>query len=88
LTTRGTVLVLQVGNRSGPWACRSLARAGFRVVGTHEHGRVAGRSRYCSAPLRTASAVEAPEAFLDDVERICREHAVDAVLTLLEIPRV
>jgi len=81
LTTRGTVLVLQVGNRSGPWACRSLARAGFRVVGTHEHGRVAGRSRYCSAPLRTASAVEAPEAFLDDVERICREHAVDAVLS-------
>jgi biotin carboxylase len=81
VTTRGTVLVLQVGNRSGPWACRSLARAGFRVVGTHERGRVAGRSRYCATPLRTASAVEAPEAFLADIERICREHAVDAVLS-------
>lgn len=79
--TRGTVLVLQAGNRSGPWACRSLARAGFRVVGAHDAGRVAGRSRYCRAPIRTASAFAAADDFLDDVERICRMFAVDAVLS-------
>jgi len=79
--TRGTVLVLQVGNRSGPWACRSLARAGFRVVGAHDAGRVAGRSRYCRAPIRTASAFAAADDFLEDVERICRRYAVDAVLS-------
>lgn len=79
--TRGTVLVLQVGNRSGPWACRSLVRAGFRVVGAHEAGRLAGRSRYCPEPVRTASAVAAPDDFLGDVERLCRHYAVDAVMS-------
>jgi carbamoylphosphate synthase large subunit len=78
---RSAVLVLQVGNRSGPWACRSLARAGFRVVGAHERGRVAGRSRYCKAPLRTSSAVATPDIFLEEVERICVEHAIDAVMS-------
>jgi carbamoylphosphate synthase large subunit len=79
--TRATVLVLQVGNRSGPWACRSLVQAGFRVVGAHEAGRVAGRSRYCPEPIRTARAFAAPDDFLWDVERICRFHAVDAVMS-------
>lgn len=74
------MLVLQVGNRSGPWACRSLARAGFRVVGAHEAGRIAGRSRYCRAPVRTPSAVVSPDLFLEHVESICRRHGVDAVL--------
>src|SRR5919198_3470369 len=78
--SRGTVLVLQAGNRSGPWACRSLARSGFAVVGAHEPGRVAGRSRYCKAPLRIPSATESPDLFLEAVERTCRERAVDAVL--------
>jgi predicted ATP-grasp superfamily ATP-dependent carboligase len=75
------VLVLQVGNRSGPWACRSLANAGFRVVGAHDAGRVAGRSRYCRSPLRTPSAVELPDLFLERVEEICRREAIDAVLS-------
>jgi predicted ATP-grasp superfamily ATP-dependent carboligase len=74
------VLVLQVGNRSGPWACRSLARAGFRVVGAHEGGRVAGRSRYCMSPIRTPSPTASPDLFLEHVERICRDHSVGAVL--------
>lgn len=78
---QSAVLVLQVGNRSGPWACRSLARAGFRVVGAHEEGRVAGRSRYCRAPLRTPSAVATPELFLEAVERICAEYSIDAVMS-------
>lgn len=80
VTVQGTVLVLQVGNRSGPWACRSLAQGGFRVVGAHEAGRLAGRSRYCKAPIRTPSAVVSPDLFLEHVESICRRYAVDAVL--------
>jgi predicted ATP-grasp superfamily ATP-dependent carboligase len=51
------------------------------VVGAHESGRVAGRSRYCRAPLRTSSAVAQPEVFLEEVERICVEHAIDAVMS-------
>jgi carbamoyl-phosphate synthase large subunit len=42
---------------------------------------VAGRSRYCRAPLRTSSAVATPDIFLEEVERICVEHSIDAVMS-------
>ena len=51
--------------RAGPWACRSLAGAGYRVVGAHQEGRLAGgRSLACRTPRRYPSPLDEPEAFI------------------------
>ena len=43
------VLVLWTGYRAGPWAVRSLRRAGHRVVAAHDAGRGSG-GRSAAAP--------------------------------------
>lgn len=77
---RATILCLQVGTRTGPWSCRSLTHADFRVVGAHEPGRFAGRSRYCRSPLRTPPPERSPDEFLHAVDEICTTQRIDAVL--------
>jgi carbamoyl-phosphate synthase large subunit len=72
---------LQVEHRSGPWACRSLSRAGFFVIGAAGRGSGAVRSRYCDRLVTVAPPAQAPADFLGDVERVCVEHDVVAVLT-------
>jgi carbamoyl-phosphate synthase large subunit len=80
VTPRERVLVLQVGNRGGPWVCRSLLRAGFDVVAAHEPGRLSGRSRYARGLIRVPPPERHPDLFLEAVERICRERSVDVVM--------
>lgn len=78
--------MLPTGVRSGPWACRSLRRAGFRVVGANDAGAShgGGRSLACRAPRPYPSACEDAEEFLAAFEGICRREGVDAVLPLSE----
>jgi hypothetical protein len=77
------VLVLATEFRPGPWACRSLARAGFRVVGAHTR-RSGGRSTACPRPLRYPSPASDPDGFVAAVEAICRRRRIDAVLPVSE----
>ena len=79
-----TVLVLWVGHRPGPWACRSLERQGYRVVRAHPEGAAGGRSPACLAPLRYPPPTERRDAFLRFVEETCARVAPDAVLPLDE----
>jgi carbamoyl-phosphate synthase large subunit len=75
------VLVVSTAYRAGPWACRSLRAAGYRVVGAHVGGLGAGgRSRGCPRPRRYPSPVGEPEAFLAAVADLCRRERIDAVL--------
>ena len=77
---RETVLVVGMG---ASWAAqptvRSLARAGFRVLGAGQGGRVAGKSRYCEARYLVPPAVE-QEAFAERIKQICARERVDVVL--------
>ena len=78
------VLVLWVGRRPGPWTCRSLSRAGYRVVAAHPEGAPLGRSRFARRPLRYPPPTDRPEEFLDFVGGACPRLGVEAVLALDE----
>jgi len=82
-TARPGVLVLATEFRAGPWVCRSLANAGFRVVGAHQR-RSGGRSLACPRPLRYPSPVDDPDGFVAAVEGICRQRSIEAVLPVSE----
>ena len=83
--SKGSILVLETALRSGPWACRSLAQAGYRVIAANQHGRwLAGRSTYALRVVRYPSPWRDPAAFLARVEELCRRESVDAVLPLSE----
>ncbi|HWH15318.1 MAG TPA: hypothetical protein VNT51_11285 [Miltoncostaeaceae bacterium] len=69
--------------RAGPWACRSLRGAGFRVVGADGLGR-SGRSLQCPKPLRVPSAAREPAAFRAAVAELCRCEGIAAVLPVSE----
>ncbi len=82
---RTTVLVLPTAVRSAPWACRSLVRAGFRVIGASDAtGRLVGRSLTCRNPARCPSPVEDADAFVEKIDAVCRRERVDALLPLDE----
>ncbi len=82
MPTGPVVLVLTLPERSGWWACHSLSRGGYRPVAAH----------YLPAPRRLPEGVApalavpdpstASEAFLERVQEICLEKAVEVVLTL------
>ena len=79
------MLVVPSDFRAGPWACRSLARAGYRVVGAQVDGRLAGgRSLACPRPLRHPSALGDPAAFVASLREMVRERGIDAVLPTSE----
>ena len=77
------VLVLATEFRAGPWVCRSLAAAGFRVVGAHPLG-AGGRSMACPRPLRYPSPVGDPDGFVEAVRTICRDRSIAAVFPVSE----
>jgi carbamoyl-phosphate synthase large subunit len=82
---RPRVLVLATAYRAGPWAVRSLAAAGYDVVGAHEAGRVNGaRSAACPRPRRYPSPVARPDDFLQAVRDLCAREAIDVVLPAAE----
>lgn len=79
------VLVVQAGLRPGLWACRTLAKAGFRVLAGHERGTLlAGRSRASPRVHRFPAPRTDPEGFLQGVAELCRREAVNAVIPMSE----
>lgn len=80
MAAEGAVLVVQTRTRSGPWACRSLARAGYRVVAADAGRGMQGHNRWARAVSRTPCPEEDPAGFVAAVERICRREGVAAVL--------
>lgn len=78
---RGTgVLVLWVGHRPGPWACRSLERQGYRVIRAHPQGASGGRTPACMSPLRYSPPTEDRGGFLRFVADTCRRERPAVVL--------
>lgn len=79
------VLVLSTAFRPGPWACRSLRAAGYRVVGASTEGRLAGgRSLACPRPLHYPPPARDPEGFVRAVREICAREDIDVVLPAAE----
>jgi hypothetical protein len=79
------VLVVSTAYRAGPWACRSLRAAGYRVIGTHETGVGAGgRSRDCPRPRRHPSPRTDPDGFLAAIAATCVREGIDVVLPVSE----
>jgi len=79
---RPTVLIPTLGWRAGPWACRSLSRAGFEVIAGVDEDRVANRTRFCSDLVRHPSPSADPDGFVSAIEEICTRRRVAAVLPL------
>lgn len=77
------MLVVDMGAWAAQPTARSLARAGFRVLGAGVGGRVAGRSRYFAERHLIPAAVE-QEAFAERIERICTRERVDVVVPLTD----
>lgn len=84
------VLVLGTGLRAGPWAVRSVRRAGFAVIGAHTEGRLAGgRSPACPRPLRHPHPVREPDALRAWVrDTVARTGAVAVLATTEDLVRV
>jgi len=79
------VLVAPSDFRAGPWACRSLAAAGYRVVGAHHRGRLAGgRSLACPSPRRYPSPLDDPDGFVEALADIVRRERIAAILPASE----
>lgn len=78
-----TVLIVGTAQPSAAPTARSLSRAGFRVIGAWEGGRLAGRTRYCRKLFRIPPARHTAE-FLAAVNRICETEHVVAVVPLAE----
>lgn len=79
------VLVVPTDFRAGPWACRSLSRGGYRVVGAQVGGRLAGgRSLACPRPLRHPPALGNPSGFVEALREMVRKHSIAAVLPTSE----
>jgi len=79
------VLVAPSDFRAGPWAIRSLARAGYRVVGAHSEGRgTGGRSLACPKPRRYAPPLDDPDGFLEGLRGMVRAEGIEAVLPASE----
>src|SRR5690349_8048800 len=77
-----TVLVPGFGIEPGRWATRSLARAGFRVVGADEVGRDPVLIRSCRELERYPEPRDDPDGFRAAIERIVDRRGIDAILPL------
>ncbi len=80
---RETVVVIEAEGRAGAWACRSLARAGFRVVGTAGSASGARAVRTCCDAVALVPSPQADGAgFVDGlVETIELEGAAAVMQT-------
>ena len=79
-----TVVVVWTAYRAGPWSIRSLEGVGWNVVGVHPEQEGHGRSTACLNPRPCPSPVHDTPAFVEAVERVCRETGARAVLPLGE----
>ena len=70
--------------RAGPWSIRSLRGAGWDVVALHPVDEGHGRSTACLSPRPCPSPVHDTAAFIEAVERTCRETGARALLPLGE----
>jgi hypothetical protein len=80
------IVVLWTGYRAGPWACRSLRAAGWRVIGVHPADEGRGRSTACPRPRPCPSPSAEPDALVGVLRRLCREEEALAVLPVNEEP--
>jgi predicted ATP-grasp superfamily ATP-dependent carboligase len=82
---QSTVLVTDGEQRSALAVVRSLGAAGYRVLVTAATPRsIAGASRYAQAGFTVPSALEKPEAFVERVATLVREHGVAVLLPMTE----
>jgi hypothetical protein len=78
-----TVLLVGTAQPSAAATARSLGRAGYRVIGAWEGGRLAGRTRYCSHLHRIPPTGDLSR-FLSSVNGICERERVAVVVPLAE----
>jgi hypothetical protein len=85
-TDRIAVLVLPAGLRAGPWACKSLSAAGYRVIAAHERGGppLVARTRHADRVLHYPPPRERPTEFLEWIDDACRVNSAAAVVPLSE----
>ena len=81
--SREGVLVLGTSQWSGQPTARSLARAGFNVVGAWEGGRFAGRTRYCRETHHLPPSSDTTR-FVAAVAELCRRHQIAVVVPLAD----
>jgi carbamoyl-phosphate synthase large subunit len=74
-------LLVETAQPAAHAAARSLARAGYRVVGTRVEARLAGRTRYCDRIHLSPPALRL-DAFLERIAEVCAQERVDAILPL------
>ena len=79
--SRATILVLPTGQRAAQATARSLARAGYRVLGGWEGGRLTGKTRYCDQLVRIPPP-GGGAAFLAAVRDLCVGERARAILPL------
>jgi len=76
-----SVLVVEAEGRAGAWACRSLARAGFRVVGTAGSASAARAVRgLCDGVRRMPSPQADDRGFLDALAEAIELEGAAAVM--------
>ena len=78
------MLVLWTGYRAGVQACRSLAGAGFDVVGAHHGGAGGDSSRWCRHPLGYPAPRLGAGPFLERLSELCASRSIDVVLPVDE----
>ena len=79
-----TVVVLWTAHRAGPWVCRSLTAAGWRVVPAHPVDEGRGRSTAAWSPRRVPSGDGRSGADARGARALCREVGARAILPVDE----
>ena len=78
-----TVLLLGMAQRSAPPAARSLRKAGYRVIGAWEGGRLAGRTRYCQELFRVPPVSDTAK-YVTAVHELCEREDVAVIVPLAD----
>lgn len=82
----GRILVLDGNERSALAITRCLGQHGLRpVVGAETNRSLAGTSRFCGTQVRYASPYQTPMAFIDDLQRIVTEQAIEIILPATDV---
>jgi carbamoyl-phosphate synthase large subunit len=78
---RETIVVVEAEGRAGAWACRSLVRAGFRVVGTAGSASAARAARiWCDAVALVPSPQADGAGFVDGLVETIELEGAGAVM--------
>jgi len=80
------ILVLDGNERSALAITRCLGQHGLHpIVGAETDASLAGASRFCSNQVRYTSPYQAPLAFVDDLQRIVTEYAIEFILPATDV---